>query len=61
MNAMFSYSMEHRKAIGLFGLWLGWILTGGIFYAKQLDVGWEKGFYHAVSVGYSVGELHISF
>ena len=36
-------------------LWLLWLLTGSLFYAYKMDLGWSKGFYMAVNVGYSIG------
>lgn len=45
----------------LFGsLWSLWMLTGTLFYSYQLNVGWSKGFYMAVNVGYSIGWGDIS-
>ena len=31
------------------------MLLGSIYYAYALDLGWSKGFYMAVNVGYSIG------
>lgn len=36
-------------------LWFIWLTTGTIFYSYDLDIGWAKGFYMAVNVGYSIG------
>mmetsp|Transcript_30508 Transcript_30508/g.65723 ORF Transcript_30508/g.65723 Transcript_30508/m.65723 type:complete len:333 (+) Transcript_30508:92-1090(+) len=36
-------------------LWVLWLLTGTLFYCYELELGWGKGFYMAVNVGYSIG------
>lgn len=36
-------------------LWLIWLLFGTTFYAIRNELGWAKGFYMAVNVGYSIG------
>lgn len=36
-------------------VWLLWLFTGMIFYCNDLDVGYSRGFYMAVNVGYSIG------
>lgn len=36
-------------------LWVVWLLMGTLVYAKANDLGWSKGFYMAVNVGYSIG------
>lgn len=35
--------------------WILWIITGTIFYSSNGELGWSKGFYMAVNVGYSIG------
>lgn len=39
----------------LLGLWFIWLFVGTIFYSYYLEIGWSKGFYMSVNVGYSVG------
>ena len=46
-----------KLTVKLFLVWLIWLLVGAAFYAYVLDVGWAKGFYHAISVGYSIGTM----
>lgn len=41
-------------------LWVIWLLTGTIFYAEAMDLGYGKGFYMAVNTGYSIGWGDIS-
>lgn len=36
-------------------LWLIWILVGTIFYAIRNELGWAKGFFMSINVGYGVG------
>jgi len=43
-----------------FWMWILWLFTGTVFYAYQEDdmeeeIGWAKGFYMAVNIGYSIG------
>jgi len=38
-----------------FVAWILWITIGTIFYCYQGNLGWSKGFYMAVNVGYSIG------
>ena len=35
--------------------WMMWIITGTLFYSYDGELGWSKGFYMAVNVGYSIG------
>lgn len=47
---------ENLSTQFLFGsLWFCWVLVGTVFYTHLLDIGWFKGFYMAINVGYSVG------
>ena len=39
----------------VFLLWTTWMVSGTVFYALRNDLGWKKGFYMMVNVGYSVG------
>ena len=41
-------------------LWLTWLFAGTVFYSYELDIGWAKGFYMAVNIGYSIGWGDIS-
>jgi hypothetical protein len=36
-------------------LWVVWLVTGTVFYAIRNDLGWGKGFYMMINVGYSIG------
>lgn len=36
--------------------WILWIITGTVFYSYDGELGWSKGFYMAVNVGYSIGQ-----
>ncbi len=36
-------------------LWFTWLSIGTVFYSVQNKLGWSKGFYMAVNVGYSIG------
>jgi len=36
--------------------WIIWIISGTVFYCYQGELGWSKGFYMAVNVGYSIGK-----
>lgn len=36
-------------------LWLLWLVVGTIFYKYNLEIGWGKGLYMAVNIGYSIG------
>ena len=46
---------KRKLTVKLFLVWVVWLIVGAAFYAYVLDVGWAKGFYHAISVGYSIG------
>jgi hypothetical protein len=35
--------------------WIIWLVLGTVYYAHALNLGWAKGFYMAVNVGYSIG------
>lgn len=35
--------------------WITWLVLGMCFYCKVNNLGWAKGFYMAVNVGYSIG------
>jgi hypothetical protein len=39
----------------VFLLWTTWMTTGTVLYAVTNDLGWAKGFYMMVNVGYSIG------
>ena len=39
----------------IFAMWVVWMSVGTIFYAIRNKLGWAKGFYMAVNVGYSIG------
>jgi hypothetical protein len=39
----------------ILGCWILWLVTGTYFYAIIDSLGWSKGFYMAVNVGYSIG------
>ena len=39
----------------VFLLWTTWMVTGTLFYAIREEMGWAKGFYMMVNVGYSIG------
>lgn len=39
----------------LLNIWLFWLLAGTLYYSNLLNVGWFKGFYMAINVGYSIG------
>lgn len=32
-----------------------WLFIGTLFYSYSMNLGWSKGFYMAVNVGYSIG------
>lgn len=38
-----------------FACWVIWLVVGAAFYATNQDLGWAKGLYMAVNVGYSIG------
>jgi hypothetical protein len=38
-----------------FVLWVTWIVSGTVFYAYENRLGWRRGFYMMVNVGYSIG------
>lgn len=38
-----------------FACWVVWLLIGTWFYSESMNLGWSKGFYMAVNVGYSIG------
>lgn len=48
------------QTFAMFNLWLVWLFVGTVFYAYELDIGWAKGFYMAVNIGYSIGWGDIS-
>lgn len=35
--------------------WFIWIVMGTLFYSTKNNLGWAKGFYMAVNIGYSIG------
>jgi hypothetical protein len=41
--------------------WALWVSFGTIFYAIHTKLGWAKGFYMAINVGYSIGEWEMNF
>ena len=47
---------ENRLYSSLVMLWITWLVVGSIFYTYQLNLGWGKGFYMAVNIGYSIGK-----
>jgi hypothetical protein len=53
--ALWACIYQHKVSVRLFLVWIIWLLVGGTFYAESLGVGWGRGFYQAVSVGYSIG------
>lgn len=51
-----SLTKMFKSQFGTFALlWLTWIITGMIYYAEALDLGYGKGLYMAVNTGYSIG------
>ena len=46
--------MASRQCIFFF-VWFVWLVTGTVYYATELDLGFARGFYMAVNVGYSIG------
>ncbi|CAB9514833.1 expressed unknown protein [Seminavis robusta] len=53
-----SLSDPHKRRGPIFAiLWFVWVFVGTIFFAlaPQSDLGWVKGFYMAINVGYSIG------
>jgi hypothetical protein len=36
-------------------IWIIWMVSGTVFYAIRNELGWAKGFYMMVNVGYSIG------
>ncbi|CAB9529837.1 expressed unknown protein [Seminavis robusta] len=53
-----SLSDPHKRRGPIFAiLWLVWLFVGTIFFALApgSDLGWVKGFYMAINVGYSIG------
>ncbi len=39
-------------------IWMCWLAIGTVFYSLQFDLGWSKGFYMAVNVGYAIGWVY---
>ena len=54
-NSVIEFVRAKRLTFQLLLLWASWMILGGVFYTKKLEVSWGRGFYHAVSVGYSIG------
>jgi hypothetical protein len=49
-----------NASFAFLSLWLIWLTVGSAFYAYDLNLGWAKGFYMAVNIGYSIGWGDIS-
>jgi Ca2+-binding EF-hand superfamily protein len=49
-----------NASFAFLSLWLIWLVVGSAFYAYDLNLGWAKGFYMAVNIGYSIGWGDIS-
>jgi uncharacterized membrane protein len=47
---------KQRRYFWVFIVWLLWILAGATFYSEVNGSGMAKGFYMAISVGYSIGK-----
>jgi hypothetical protein len=45
------------KLVIFFLVWVIWLIIGTSFYANvtEMDLGWRRGFYMAVNIGYSIG------
>lgn len=50
-------SLDNRRGITFLVLWVVWLLVGTLWYgyARNSDLGFVKGFYMAVNIGYSIG------
>jgi hypothetical protein len=47
-----SWNYGYLKAVVI---WIVWLVAGTVFYAKRNKLGWGKGFYMMINVGYSIG------
>lgn len=48
---------DHKRGALFLCLWLAWVLIGTLWYAyaPDSDLGFAKGFYMAINIGYSIG------
>lgn len=49
------YRMWSIGYLKVFLFWTTWMAIGTTFYAIRNDLGWKKGFYMMINVGYSIG------
>jgi hypothetical protein len=50
-----NYYQEYFYLIRIFFIWFIWIFSATLFYTYRNGLGWGKGLYMAVNVGYSIG------
>ncbi len=53
--SFFDIWIKENFYLKVFAAWFTWIFCGTVVYAYRNDLGWARGFYMAVNVGYSIG------